>query len=345
MPVMWRWRFPAALLLVGAGLRADQQAPRLLDRVEVSRVVIDARIVDGSGRAVRGLRPEHFRVEVDGQPIPLASVDWIGRDDDRDRRPSPAAPAAYRPEGDDVPDGRLVVFLFQKDLAGSRMPGFLKMRTRLAELVDDLGPADRAAVLVFDSHLRPHLDFTGDRDRVRHVLLERALFEWPKPVEPGPAPSLLAHLDRDAARRAATAETALLVIARALQPLRGAKSVVLVGWGLGRLAGGIFAMESDYDEARRALGRARATVFSLDITEADAHTLELGLKQVAEDTGGFYVRAYTTPGAAVDRIAHALSGYYVLSFDKPPGRAGSHRVSVALVGRKGTVLARTGYVD
>ena len=114
---------------------------------------------------------------------------------------------------------------------------------------------------------------------------------------------------------------------------------------MGRLAGGLFAMESDYGEAQRALARARTTVFALDVTEADYHTLELGLQQVAEDTGGFYQRAYSSPFAAVDRIAHAISGYYVLSFDKPPGRPGSHRVSVALVGRKGTVLARTGYVD
>jgi hypothetical protein len=252
---------------------------------------------------------------------------------------------AVRREGHGAPDGRLVVFLLQKSLDGSRMPGFLSMRTRLPDLVDDLGPADRVAVLVFDSQLRPHLDLSADRDRVRHVLRDRALFEWPKAVEPGPAPSLLAHLDREAARRASTAEAALLVIARALQFLPGAKSVVLVGWGLGRLAGGAFAMESDYAEARRVLTRARTTVFSLDITQADYHSLELGLKQVAEDTGGLYERAYTAPAAAIDRIAHALAGYYVLSFEKPPGRAGPHRVSVGLVGRKGTVLARTGYVD
>jgi hypothetical protein len=84
---------------------------------------------------------------------------------------------------------------------------------------------------------------------------------------------------------------------------------------------------------------------ALDVTEADAHTLELGLQQVAEDTGGFYERAYTSPIGAVDRIANAIAGYYVLSFDKPPGPAGAHKVDVSLVGRKGTVLARNGYVD
>lgn len=341
---MGRWRFAAAFLLAGAVRHADPQEPRLLDRVEVSRVVIDARIVDGRGRPVLGLRPESFRVEVDGRPIRLDSVVWIGGEERR--APSPDAPIVVRPPDEGAPaPGRLVVFLFQTSLERSRLTGFMKMRTLVARLVDDLGPDDRAAVLAFDSHLRPHLDFTGDRARLRPVLLDKVLREWPRPVEPGPPPSLLARLDREAAKRAATPEAALLVVARALAFLPGAKSIVWVGWGMGRLAGGLFAMESDYDDARRALSRARTSVFALDVTEADYHTLELGLQTVAEDTGGFYERAYTSPVAAVDRIAHAISGYYVLSFEKPPGRSGSHRVRIDLVGRKGTVLARTGYVD
>ncbi len=342
---MWRSSLcPALLLLGGVLLRADQEAPPLLDRVEVSRVVIDARIVDGGGRAVRGLRPEHFRVEVDGRPIRLDSVDWIGGE--VPPLAAPDAPTVILPEDDETPSpGGLVVLVYQRSLERSRLSGFMKMRTLVARLVDDLGPDDRVAVLAFDSRLRPHLDLTDDRARLRQVLLHKVIREWPPPVEPGPPPSLLARMDPRAAERAATPENALLVIARALAHLPGAKSLVWVGWGMGRLAGGLFSMESDYLEAQAALARARTTVFALDVTEADYHTLELGLQQVAQDTGGFYERAYSSPVAAVDRIAHAISGYYVLSFDKPPGRAGSHKVSVALVGRKGTVLARTGYVD
>ncbi len=346
---MRRLRSATAFFLAAAVLHADPQEKHFLYGVEVSRVVIDARILDGRGRPVLGLRPEHFRVEVDGHPIPLDSVDWIGGgSDSRVTIPpadAPIAPTVLLPDDEPSPPGRLVVFLFQTSLERSRLTGFMKMRTLVTRLVDDLGPDDRVAVLAFDSRLRPHLDFTEDRARLRQVLLYKVLREWPPPLEPGPAPSLLAHLDRGAAERAATPETALLVIGRALARLPGAKSIVWVGWGMGRLGGGLFAMDRDYDEALRALGRARASVFALDVTEADAHTLELGLQQVAEDTGGFYERAYSSPVAAVDRIAHAISGYYILSFDKPPGRAGTHHVSVALVGKKGTVLARGGYVD
>jgi len=45
------------------------------------------------------------------------------------------------------------------------------------------------------------------------------------------------------------------------------------------------------------------------------------------------------------RLAGALSGYYVLAFERPAGRRGSHRVKVSLVGRGGTVLARPTYLD
>jgi VWFA-related protein len=335
----------ALLLLLGAGAVADER-PRQIPGVEVSRVVIDARILDGRGQPVLGLTPADFRVEVDGQPVVLESVDWIG---DKPRDKSAAdEPVVVVPddEGEDRPvTGPFTVFLFQKSLERSRLAGFMKMRTLVAGLVDRLGPSDYAAVLSFDSHLRPHMDFTTDRARLRYYLLNKVLREWPPPIEPGPPPSLLARLDPRAADDAASPEKALFLIAQALEPLPGAKSIVWVGFGLGSLHGGFFSMDSDYDDAREALARSRTTVFALDVTEADAHTLELGLQQVAEDTGGFYERAYTSPIAAVDHIAHAISGYYVLSFDKPPGRAGAHQVSVGLVGRKGTVLARSGYVD
>ncbi len=335
-----------ALFLLAAAVHADEKVPRLLDRVEVSRVVIDARIVDGSGKPVLGLTPQNFRVEVDGEPIRLDSVDWIGGGR-RDASQAPETPTVFLPdEAEDAPTpGRLTVILFQRSLERSRFTGFMKMRRLLTSFVDDLGPDDYAAVLSFDSRLRPHIDLTSDRARLRHVLLNKVLMEWPPPVEPGPPPSLLARIDPRDAAGAASEEKALLLIARALEPLPGAKSIVWVGWGMGSLGGGFFSMGHDYEEAARALSRSRTSVFALDVTEADYHTLELGLQQVAEDTGGFYERAYTTPIAAVNRIAHAISGYYVLSFDKPPGPSGRHKVNVSLVGRKGTVLARNGYID
>jgi len=45
-------------------------------------------------------------------------------------------------------------------------------------------------------------------------------------------------------------------------------------------------MVNQYDETSEALQAARASAFSLDITDADFYSLELGLQTVSDETGG-----------------------------------------------------------
>jgi hypothetical protein len=252
--------------------------------------------------------------------------------------PRAASPIADSP-------GRLVVLLFQKDFEGSRLRGLLRAIGQAKELLAPLTARDRVAVLTYDSHLRLHLDFTPDLDAVRRVLDDSVLLRWPDPVEPTGVPSLAAHLDRGEARRAATPEQALLALGRALLRIPGAKTVLLFGYGLGTLSGGRVVMHHDYDAARQALDRARAAVFCLDVTEADWHTLEVGLEQVAFDTGGEYFKVHENARVALARVAAALAGHYVVTFERPGGARGEHRVRLDLEGRRGTVLTRTRYVD
>ena len=75
---------------------------------------------------------------------------------------TPAAPPSTQ--------GRLLVFLFQKDLTHGRVEGMLRMMRESAAFVDRLGPNDRAAVVVFDSRLHIWQDFTNDRARLSSVL-------------------------------------------------------------------------------------------------------------------------------------------------------------------------------
>ena len=104
-------------------------------------------------------------------------------------------------------------------------------------------------------------------------------------------------------------------------------------------------LDAHYDAARAALDRASAAVFCLDVTEASWHSLEVGLQQVAEDTGGQYFKVHENAGAALSRVAAALAGHYVLTFERPEARRGEHRVRLSLARRRGTVLTRTRYVD
>jgi hypothetical protein len=122
--------------------------------------------------------------------------------------------------------------------------------------------------------------------------------------------------------------------------LPGTKSVIVFGHGFGRLQMSGVTLAHDYEEARRALRAARASVFCLDITRADYHSLEVGLQQVAEDTGGFFERTHLFPARALNRLAGVLAGHYVLIVERPPSRRGRHRVVVSVPRRGLTVLAR-----
>jgi VWFA-related protein len=331
----------AAVALLTATAGAGQEPPHLLPGVLTSRVVLEARVTDARGRPLPALGPDDFRLDVDGRKAPLESVVWVAE------APGVAPPLPpSRPAPDAaVSPGRLVLLLFQKDFEGSRLRGLLRAIGQAKTLLEPLTPRDRVAVLSYDSHLRLHLDFTSDLDAVRRTLDESVLLRWPGPLPPSDPPSLGAVLDRQEALDAGTPEEALLALGRALRALPGAKTVLLFGYGLGRLEGGTVRLDSHYDAARTALDRARTAVFCLDVTEASWHSLEIGLQQVAVDTGGQYFKVHENAGAALARVAGALAGHYVLTFEPPSARRGEHRVSLSLAGHRGTVLTRTRYVD
>ncbi len=328
----------AAAVLAAAGAPAtapqDARQQRFSDAIEVRQVIVDARVVDWGGHPIPGLGPGAFRVLVDGEPVELLAADWIGAGDRP--APPPVAPGraagAASGESPAAPPGRLVVFFFQKDFHVSRLTGLIRMAHKGVEFLDRLGPADRVAVVSHDSHLRLWLDFTADRERLRRTILHDILFERDGTVPANPEPSLASRFDYRAAADAANSERALGVLADALDHLPGPKSVVMFGWGAGRFHFPDVLMDHRYPEIVAALAAARVTVFTLDITDADYHTLQVGLKQVAHDTGGFYVKTHLFPDIALRKLEDALSGHYELVFERPAGPPGAHEVRVELVG-------------
>ena len=79
---------PPAEAVTQAPAAGEQPQPPVFG-VGVDMVAVDASVVDGEGRPVLGLGPEDFRVEVDGKPRRLVSVEYVGRDLE-----SPAPPRA-----------------------------------------------------------------------------------------------------------------------------------------------------------------------------------------------------------------------------------------------------------
>jgi VWFA-related protein len=340
----WQWLTGALLLLTVLGVRATaQDPPRFTDKVEVARILLDVRVIDPRGRPLLGLEPANFEVKIDGKVARVESVQHISGE-------APAGPATTQStQLQQAMAGRLVVFLFQKSLHRSRIPGLMLMLQELRRSLGTFPPNDRVAVLRFDSRLELLLDFTQNRDLLRRAFEHDVLFgNETDPGEP-PVPSMRSALDRERGAPPYSMEESLLRIAEALAPLPGPKSVVVVGHGFGTLSSmgssmGV-TLEPAYDEAREALQRARASVFCLDVTNADYHSLETGLRVVAEDTGGIYQRTHVFSQAALDRVMAALDGQYVLFVEKPPLSPGPHRLNVRLKGRDGVVLAASTYVN
>jgi VWFA-related protein len=333
----------ALALLLAAGVQEPPGPVVFEEAVSVERVMVDARVLDG-GKAVRDLEPEGFRVRIDGEPAELVSVTWISaagaevlrfRDRTLDETPV-VAPVR----------GRLIVLFFQKDLHPTRTGGLLRLIGEARRMVERLGPDDRVAVLSFDTHLKLWCDFTNDPQALDRVIAHDVIFqERARYVEPGPDPSLAYHLSLEASRRAASPETALRLIGEALGEVEGSKTLVFLGYGLGQLSGTTVAFHADYDDALRALLEADVTVFSLDITNADYHSLEVGLREVAAETGGFYARTHVFSGQAMERLEQALEGHYILEVAHPGGPRGRHAIDVDLVDRPGRVYARRAYFD
>ena len=336
----------ALAFLTATAVSASGQAPGAkpyTERVDVHRVLLDVRVTDGLGQPLEDLRKTDFVVRIDGKPAPVESAAWVTG---ALRREGFMATPDGSPVASTMPtvEGRLVVFLIQKDLEPSRIIGLMGLLIDARPFFAAFTPRDRVAVLSFDSRLRIWSDFTNDLERVRALLQHDILSSEPPALVESDGPSLVASLGARQAQGAATMEEALALVGRALERLPGAKSVIVFGHGFGRLGMSGVDLAPDYDEARRALRAARASVFCLDVTRADYHSLEAGLQQVAEDTGGFFERTHLFPARALNRLAGALAGHYVLMVEHPPVRKGRHRVDVSVPNRSATVLVRD-FVD
>jgi len=332
-----------------AALLFALQQPQLQEQITVERVIVDARVTDYLGNPITGLKPADFRVKIDGKPAKVEAADWIAdteaqREIDEDTSGGQAPSPVHPPP----PPGRLLVFFYQTDFARNtaRVTGQMKLLQMNEDWLDWLEPRDRVAVLSFDSHLKFRLDFTSNKHDIAYAM-EQALYiddpPWPQRV---PMPSMASYLKPDVLLKIASPERALIEIGNALMNVPGPKSLILFGWGLGRFSREGVTMAPNYGIARQALEMARISVFSIDFTEADFHSLAAGLGKVADDTGGFYASTHNFPHLAAKRLQHTLAGHYELEVRKPATKVrGTHVIEVEVARRGAYVLARLTYVD
>jgi VWFA-related protein len=329
----------AALLLTvpAAAQQPSPPAPPFQEHVEVQTVILEVRVLGRGNEPVRGLGRDDFRVTVAGRQEAVEAVTWRGSGDREQIADRLLA-------GEDVrtpaPPPRLIVLFYQVGDDRSRLLGQARIAHNMGDFIDSLRLDDRVAVVAFGSRLRVLLDFTDDRAALAEATKLTAIgTDVERPRRTG-APSLVEALDWQAAARAARPESGLLVTAQALEAIPGAKTMLLIGWGLGHFTRGAVVEDPDYQPARRALERAHTTVFALDVSDADSHSLDAGLRQVAEDTGGTYARTHQFPKVALGMLERALAGHYELAFARPDLPDGVYPVAVELTRQHGDVLCQ-----
>jgi VWFA-related protein len=332
-----------------AAVLLAQEAPRAGETITVERILIDARVTDSHGEPLLGLEAADFGVRIDGKPAAIESAEWIQDTGAGPNEEPPAEESSAETLATPPPAGRLLIFFFQTDFARvrSRVEGQMSILSYTDDFIENLDPDDRVAVFSFDSHLKFRLDFTGDKEALRRTIREALRTDEPPRPPVVPMPSLARRLDPAEMKAASSSEKALLLIGNALRPIPGPKSMVLFGWGLGRYEGGRVFMTRDYAIARRALESSRVSVFAIDFSQSDSHSLEAGLETAAADTGGFYSKTFRFPRIAMERLERTLEGHYELEVRKPATNVkGVHTIEVTVVRpRDAVVLARSSYTD
>lgn len=145
-------------------------------RAGVEILTVDATVVDRDGRQVIDLTANEFVVEVDGDPRPVVSAEYVKLVDDTPRPIGAPPPKPPTPSPDEaffstnrrtLAPGRSILLLV--DQGNIRVgEGRLMMRSAV-KFVDGLSPSDRVAMVAIPSGAL--VDFTTEHERVREALL------------------------------------------------------------------------------------------------------------------------------------------------------------------------------
>jgi VWFA-related protein len=160
-----RLAFPVALV-VSSGLSAQEKpAPKPqatpVFSSDVSLVLLPVFVIDGDGKAVRGLTAADFEVQQDGQRAEVVSFRYVDTTDADEQDELKVASAARRR------------FLLLFDKSFTDLPGLDRSRRAASDFVRrKLAASDLAAVATFDTQngIRLLANFTDDRALLVHAV-------------------------------------------------------------------------------------------------------------------------------------------------------------------------------
>jgi VWFA-related protein len=158
------------------GQTPTPQSQQPIFRTGIEILTVDATVVDRDGRQITDLKATEFEVEVDGDPRPIVSAEYVKLVDDTPipigaKRAEPPKPnpedAFYSTNARTLTPGRTIVILV--DQGNIRVGQGRQMMRSAVKFVDGLSPADRVAMLAIPQGAL--VDFTTNHERVREALL------------------------------------------------------------------------------------------------------------------------------------------------------------------------------
>lgn len=336
------WALAVPLALLGV---TDAMAQQHREQVTVTRILLDVRALDGTGRPLTGLAASNFEVTVDGRVAKVESAQWMDAGGTGLANASASggirgARQAHRPG--DTAHRTLVLVQRKHDL--SDVVGLMGLSSDLARLADTVGSGKRMAVLSFDSEPHVLASFTADREQLRRTLRSLPSARKPRGIAladvvggvervlwPSPPPAL------------ASLEASLESLGHVLSSVPGPKTILIVGFGLGTWdpRTGIVAHGPAYDRAIEALRKGRVSVFCIDTTAAEYHPRQEGLIQLSLDSGGLYWSSREFTSRPIEEFVQATSGYYLVSVVPPDERPGRRAITAKLAGGRGRILTKS----
>ena len=139
------------LLLFSPALLAQEKKSQAHDevlKIETDLVLVEAIATDKAGNYVRNLKPEDFRLFIDGQQ---RKIDFFT-------------------VTDEVTTARSLAVVFALDLSGSLKPNEIEtLRTSAAKFTEIMKGESTFAALAFNYEVKVYQDFTSDQKKIEHA--------------------------------------------------------------------------------------------------------------------------------------------------------------------------------
>jgi VWFA-related protein len=336
---------------------AREDRPTFQERVEVIEVFLDAIVKDGKEH-VLGLGPDDFKVEEEGREVEVTSVQFYGTPDQLSASGEGEVERAdryfilfFHDRARDAPLLRSLL-LDAGQQARRWAEQELLPNDQVAVVMYDV----RLKVYTDFTRDREQIVEAISRAVSAKKEPERAAGRSKEPLRPDAgSPSLLLNLPagRDLMRETGRFEDALTLLGRAAEGIVGRKNLMLFSIGFGDTdSGGVWTPDPRfYPDIERSLNDGNVAVYAIDLVGSrrlgsGSPGIASSLSSLAADTAGLYLENFTTFITPMKQVAEDTRGYYLLSYrsEYDRGTSGYREVKVTMRDKRYDVHARQGYL-